>query len=120
MAPMSVSSYTPIATMLSKRGRMLRVSAVITGDAPSVSIEMRKSADLSSKPDGKLTIGLDSLQMVLMAMARAGDVASSLAEKATGAKPDRGDGVVAVGPGAAFINAKVAEALSPTGGRADG
>lgn len=106
---MSGTQYTDIATILSQRGKMLRVSAVMTGDVPSVSVELRKGVDPFSKPDAKLMIGLDTLSMVLMAMASAGDVASGLAEKATGTKVKSAGGVVA--PGSGVINSDIAEAM---------
>jgi hypothetical protein len=112
---MSAAQYTDIATILSKRGKMLRVSAVMSDDVPSVSVELRKGTDPFSKPDAKLMIGLDTLSMVLMAMANAGDVASKLAEEATGAKVESAGGVVA--PGSAFVNSDIAEAMQGRGNR---
>lgn len=68
--------YTPVVTILSKRGGMLRVSAVTGGIEPAVSLELRKGTDPFSKPEGKIVIGTDLLSGVMMALAQAGDIAT--------------------------------------------
>lgn len=71
---MTAPKYTPIATILSKRGQMLSVSAV-NGDVPSVALELRKGADPFAKPCAKIVLGIDTLRMVMVAMVNAAGVA---------------------------------------------
>ena len=75
--------YTPVVTILSKRGGMLRVSAVTGGIEPAVSLQLWKGTDPFSKPEGKIVIGTDLLSGVLMALVQAGNIATGLDEGTT-------------------------------------
>lgn len=72
--------YTPILTILSKRGGMLRVSAVTGGIEPAVSLQLWRGTDPFSKPEGKIVIDTDLLSGVLMALVQAGNIAHGLDE----------------------------------------
>lgn len=75
--------YTPVVTILSKRGGMLRVSAVTGGVEPAVSLQLWKGTEPFRKPEGKIVIGTDLLTGVMMALAQAGDIATGLDEGTT-------------------------------------
>lgn len=80
------AQYTPVATIFSSRGKMLRISAV-NGGMPSVSVELRKGVDPFAKPCAKIVISLDLLTTVLLSMAEAGDLADQI-DKASEAEAD--------------------------------